>query len=782
MIADLIKELSITAGAGALALGGAVNASHVSFSAWFAADTSVPYVITDGDNREIGVGTYRLATNTFERTIVEHTIEGGVHTKTGAVALVLSSSVEVAVDLTAGFMATKSDVGHEHVAADVTDLQNLLDGKLDLTGGVISGDLTVQNMTVQGDLTTVTANEVNIGDATLTLNALLTGAPTIDAGLIVNRGTLTDASILFDETADLWKVTNGLEVDGELGFTTSATIDAGVGGLISLSQNGIDKLSYNGVDTWGLNGAHIDGVSQFTASGALTSGDMTVVSAVDVDNSFTLQRGVTDVFTATGVFDGVALNASQVLRLQTGGVNRVTVDAVGDVAFGGAVTSVGLTVTGTGAQTTFDSGALASAQLDFKRNGILEGFLSWDLGAVTLSANGGVLNFSDPVNIVGGVLMGNLTLNNRNINRETNADFIQVGGGTSGSGGDVLLFGGTHATQAGDVDVRSSATSMFHLDGTTYAATFAGDILAGSAGGLLDTGSVTSAIVSGGAGISASYGLFEAQGYRIAADAGKLGAYTFHNVNSTDTINKKKVASIEGWSEGVNTEAGSLKFYTHNNTTGLIEALSIDSSQNTTFAGDVVVQNSQANLTIHSTGVSQSPKLIFKEDTGVERWSLQSNETNGDFEVLAGATTAFSIEDGTYAANFAGDVILGDNAITSVLRISGDAANTGNLNVSGGNANNQGGNFELRGGAHPTQANDVFIRGGANIAAHWDNDLNGGTWDFQGNHVADVGNFEMTGAVLNAANLPTYADDTAAALLATGDIYRTATGELRFKL
>lgn len=40
----------------------------------------------------------------------------------------------------------------------------------------------------------------------------------------------------------------------------------------------------------------------------------------------------------------------------------------------------------------------------------------------------------------------------------------------------------------------------------------------------------------------------------------------------------------------------------------------------------------------------------------------------------------------------------------------------------------------------------------------------------------------ITVATLNASSLPTYADEAAAASLATGDIYKTATGELRIKL
>jgi len=338
-------------------------------------------------------------------------------------------------------------------------------------------------------------------------------------------------------------------------------------------------------------------------------------------------------------------------------------------------------------------------------------------------------------------------------------------------------------------------------------ATFAGDVLVGSAEGLLDTTSVTSAIVSGGVGIGAMYGLFEAQGYRVAADAGKLGAYTFHNVNSTDTANKKKVASMEAWSEGANTEAGRLKFYTHDNGGGLLEALSIDSSQNATFAGDVtlsdnliVAGNANANIKIGNTSGAASGSVIFLDGwdgTSVAGGGRIVGQANGSLRFdSSGTVTALTLDAsqnatfagdmtivGTYettgagrtvrlmpdhatfgaslgtitayglnfytnnalaltfsgsdqSATFAGDVSLSDNALTSVLSISGDTANTSNLNVSGGNATSAGGNIELRGGAHATQANDIFFRGGTTTALHWDNSLS--TWDFQGKTLKGV--------------------------------------------
>lgn len=68
-------------------------------------------------------------------------------------------------------------------------------------------DLTVNNLTVRGTTTTVDSNTVNIGDNILTLNADYSGSsPTENGGFIVNRGTLTAASSIWDESADKFKI------------------------------------------------------------------------------------------------------------------------------------------------------------------------------------------------------------------------------------------------------------------------------------------------------------------------------------------------------------------------------------------------------------------------------------------------------------------------------------------------------------------------------------------------------------------------------------------------
>lgn len=55
-----------------------------------------------------------------------------------------------------------------------------------------------------------------ISGTTFTLNSDLTGAPTENAQIIVNRGSSTDASLTWDEGLDQWQFTNDLLVAGDL--------------------------------------------------------------------------------------------------------------------------------------------------------------------------------------------------------------------------------------------------------------------------------------------------------------------------------------------------------------------------------------------------------------------------------------------------------------------------------------------------------------------------------------------------------------------------------------
>jgi hypothetical protein len=79
----------------------------------------------------------------------------------------------------------------------------------------ISGDLIVQgDLTVNGDVTTLNTATMNVEDNIFVLNSNVTGTPSVDAGLEVERGTYTNASIYWDESNNFWSVSSPNDTSG----------------------------------------------------------------------------------------------------------------------------------------------------------------------------------------------------------------------------------------------------------------------------------------------------------------------------------------------------------------------------------------------------------------------------------------------------------------------------------------------------------------------------------------------------------------------------------------
>lgn len=61
------------------------------------------------------------------------------------------------------------------------------------------------NLTVNGTVTQINSTEVNIGDNVIVLNDGETGTPTQDSGIEIERGTSTNAKLIWNETTDKWQ-------------------------------------------------------------------------------------------------------------------------------------------------------------------------------------------------------------------------------------------------------------------------------------------------------------------------------------------------------------------------------------------------------------------------------------------------------------------------------------------------------------------------------------------------------------------------------------------------
>lgn len=91
---------------------------------------------------------------------------------------------------------------------------------IDSTGGTVTVDdnlIVSGDLTVNGTTTTVNTATLNVSDNIVVLNNDVTGTPTENAGIEVERGTSANVLVRWNETSDVWELTN----DG----TTYGTID-----------------------------------------------------------------------------------------------------------------------------------------------------------------------------------------------------------------------------------------------------------------------------------------------------------------------------------------------------------------------------------------------------------------------------------------------------------------------------------------------------------------------------------------------------------------------------
>ena len=87
----------------------------------------------------------------------------------------------------------------------------------------VVGNMTIDgNLLVSGSAFTVNTTELLIEDNFLTLNYLATGAPSINAGLEIERGSSNNVSITWNEGSDKWQFTNDGVTYEDLGASSAS--------------------------------------------------------------------------------------------------------------------------------------------------------------------------------------------------------------------------------------------------------------------------------------------------------------------------------------------------------------------------------------------------------------------------------------------------------------------------------------------------------------------------------------------------------------------------------
>jgi hypothetical protein len=166
------------------------------------------------------------------------------------------------------------------------------------------------NLTVNGTTTTVNSNTVNIGDNILILNSDEVGTPSQNGGIEIERGTSTNASLIWDETADVW----------EVGLAGAEVEIATISGTQTLTNKTI-------------NGSQL--VNTSVANGKLENSSVTVTAGTGMSGGGSVALGSSVTLTNAGVTSNVAGSGISV-NAGTGAVT-ITNSGVRSIAAGTGV-------------------------------------------------------------------------------------------------------------------------------------------------------------------------------------------------------------------------------------------------------------------------------------------------------------------------------------------------------------------------------------------------------------------------------------------------------------
>jgi hypothetical protein len=271
------------------------------------------------DTVKIQTGTDGTTVNDFVFSNTSLTVPGGI-TANGFTA----GGINVVPTLAASFSTANAAFTRANNSLNVN------------TGGSITGDVTVTgNLTIVGQTVYANTTTALIADNIITLNAAIgqASAPTVNAGIEVDRGSSANVLLLWNETTDKWQFTN----DGSTYFDVA---DAGrLDSVFSLANGtaGVANTDYTTISaTAGVYGnAAFHPVVTLTANGRVSSITNTAIS---IDTGALSSGTIADARLPTKGTAGTYGNTTYLPVITTDAYGRVT--AITNTAIQAASTSV----------------------------------------------------------------------------------------------------------------------------------------------------------------------------------------------------------------------------------------------------------------------------------------------------------------------------------------------------------------------------------------------------------------------------------------------------------
>jgi hypothetical protein len=238
-VIDLVLDRTLTTYSVA-ATAAAISSADTLVVAWGKLQKSLNSINLTGD--VTGSASYVSGALTISATIAANSVTLGADT-TGDYVAGVASGTGITVSSSGGEGSTPS--------VALKNAANLSDNTLPIWDGAAGNlknspiqfngsDIIINaNFVVNGTTTTVNTETVLLADNIITLNSNYTGsAPTENAGIEVERGTLANVSLRWNETTDKWELTS----DGTTFYTITTSQDspnvvAGAGITVSTVGN-----------------------------------------------------------------------------------------------------------------------------------------------------------------------------------------------------------------------------------------------------------------------------------------------------------------------------------------------------------------------------------------------------------------------------------------------------------------------------------------------------------------------------------------------------------------
>jgi hypothetical protein len=222
----------------------------------------------------------------------------------------VNDTINLGTDTTGNYMSDLTQgtgVTITHTPGEGSNATIAIGQAVGTTSNVQFNDVTVDgNLTVNGTTTTLNTETLAVEDNIIVLNSGVTGSPSANAGVEVERGTSTNVSVRWNETNDKWEVTNDGTTYGNI--VTSA--DSGTVTSTMIADGTIVNADINA-------SASIDDTKLGTISSAgKVSNSATTATDANTANAI-VSRDASGNFTAGTITAALSGNASTATTLAT---------------------------------------------------------------------------------------------------------------------------------------------------------------------------------------------------------------------------------------------------------------------------------------------------------------------------------------------------------------------------------------------------------------------------------------------------------------------------------